>query len=206
MLADSNFNSPALPPCPTFAPFSANDVGRSYSMSRAAVHGSYPLPSNSLELEAQKLESERLSPRRSLTTGSQSNSMERISPPPRRSESVLTNGPKRDSRFASLGNTPVLHPSPNNIPAHWNGVNYNTALLPHFSQLRGPSGHQHRRQESNDSLFSAADSFASASEGPSRNPGGFYVRETPLSDGTSRGPPPSVLKLASTVGGNEKGF
>lgn len=194
MLVDSNFNSPALPPCPTFAPFSANDVGRSYSMSRAAVHGSYALPSNSLEPEAQKLERERLSPRRSLTTGSQSNSMERISPPPRRSESVLTNGPKRDSRFASLGNTPVLHPSPNNIPVHWNGVDYNTALLPHFSQLRGPFGHQHRRQESNDSLFSAADSFASASEGPSRNPGGFYVRETPLSDGTSRGPPPSVLK------------
>ena len=197
MFVDSNFNSPALPPCPTFAPFSANDVGRSCSVSKGPIQGSYAFPSNPLELEAHKLERDRTSPRRSLTTGSQSHSMERISPPPRRSESVLTNGPKRDSRFASLGNTPVLQPSPNNIPAHWNGVNYNTALLPHFSQLRRPSGRQHRRRESNDSLFSAADSFISTSEGPGRKGGSFYVRETPLSDGPPRGPPPSVLKGGS---------
>lgn len=193
MLMDSNFNSPSLPPCPTFAPYSANDVGRSLSMSsKSAMHGSsYAFHTQSLELEAARLERERGSPRRSLTARSTSQNTERVSPPPRRSESVLTNGPKRDSRFASLGHTPVLHPSPNNIPAHWNGVNYNTALLPHFSQMQ-----RHRRQESNDSLFSRADSVVSIPEvnPPGRKQGGFMARETQLSDGVPRGPPPSVLK------------
>ena len=193
MLLDSSFNSPALPPCPTFAPYSANDVGRSLSLSsKDPMQGSsYVYHSPSLELEASRLERDRGSPRRSLTARSTSHSTERVSPPPRRSESVLTNGPKRDSRFASLGNTPVLHPSPNNIPAHWNGVNYNTALLPHFSQMQ----QKHRRQESNDSLFSRTDSVVSIPDsGPGRKQGNFYVQETQLSDGTPRGPPPSVLK------------
>lgn len=196
MLIDSNFNSPALPPCPTFAPYSANDVGRSLSLSsKSPMHGSsYAFHSQSLELEASRLERERGSPRRSLTARSTTNSMERVSPPPRRSESVLTNGPKKDSRFASLGNTPVLYPSPNNIPAHWNGVNYNTALLPHFSQMQ----REHHRRESNDSLFSRADSVVSIPDGgPGRKQGNFYVRETQLPDGPPRGPPPSVLKGGS---------
>lgn len=152
----------------------------------------YAFHSHSLEMEAARLERERGSPRRSLTARNTSHSSERHSPPPRRSESVLTSGPKRDSRFASLGQTPVLNPSPNNIPAHWNGVNYNTALLPHFSQMQ----RQHRRQESNDSLFSRADSVVSVPDANAgRKQGNFMAREpAQLPDGVPSRPPQSVLK------------
>jgi len=197
MLIDSNFNSPALPPCPTFVPYSANDVGRlnrSFS-TKSSLQGSFAFPSGSVELEAYKMERDRTSPRRSLTARSPSHSMERICPPPRRSESLSSTAPRRDPRFASLGNTPVLYPSPNNIPAHWNGINYNTALLPHFSQIRRPSVHRHPPRESTDSLFNSTDNLVSVPESPSRRSSNTVVHETPLSaDGFPRLPPPSALK------------
>lgn len=197
MLIDSNFNSPALPPCPTFIPYSANDVGRpnrSFS-TKSSLQGSFAFPSGSVELEAYKMERDRTSPRRSLTARSPSHSMERICPPPRRSESLSSTAPRRDPRFASLGNTPVLYPSPNNIPAHWNGINYNTALLPHFSQIRRPSVHRRPPRDSTDSLFSSADNLISVQESPSRRSSNVVVHETPLSaDGLPRLPPPSALK------------
>lgn len=198
MLIDSNFNSPALPPCPTFVPYSANDVGRlnrSFS-TKGSLQGSFAFPSGSVELEGYRLERDRTSPRRSLTARSPSHSMERISPPPRRSESLSSSATKREPRFASLGNTPVLYPSANNIPAHWNGINYNTALLPHFSQIRRPSVHRHRPRESTDSLFSSTDNLLSVPDSsPSRRSSNVIVHETPLSaDGLPRLPPPSAMK------------
>ncbi|OJJ83116.1 uncharacterized protein ASPGLDRAFT_459678 [Aspergillus glaucus CBS 516.65] len=197
MLIDSNFNSPALPPCPTFVPYSANDVGRldrSFS-TKSSLQGSFAFPSGSVELEAYRMERERTSPRRSLTARSPSHSMERICPPPRRSESLSSTAPRRDPRFASLGNMPILYPSPNNIPAHWNGINYNSALLPHFSQIRRSSVRQHPPRESTDSLFSSTDNLLSVSESPSRRSSNVVVHETPLSaDSLPRLPPPSALK------------
>lgn len=198
MVTDSNFNSPALPPCPTFAPFSANDVGRvdrSFSTSKGSLQGSFAFPSGSLEWEGHRLERDRASPRRSMTARSPSHSMERISIPLRRSESVSANPPRKDPPFTSLGNTPVLYPSANNIPAHWNGINYNSALLPHFSQMRRPSTHNSFRQKSCDSFFGSTDRLVSVPEGPGRKATSFFVHETPLSaDGRPRPPPPSVLK------------
>lgn len=196
MVIHSNFNSPALPPCPTFAPFSANDVGRvdrSFSNFKGS-QGSFAFPSGSLEWEGHRLERDRTSPRRSMTARSPSHSMERISTPPRRSESVSANLPRKDPRFTSLGNAPVMYPSANNIPAHWNGINYNSALLPHFSQMQRPSNSSLRR-ESCDSFFGSTDKLVSVPEGPGRKATSFFVHETPLSaDGQPRPPPPSVLK------------
>lgn len=141
------------------------------------------------------MERERTSPRRSLTARSPSHSMERICPPPRRSESLSSTAPRRDPRFASLGNKPILYPSPNNIPAHWNGINYNSALLPHFSQIRRSSMGRHPPRESTDSLLSSTDNLLSVSESPSRRFSNVVVHETPLSaDGLPRPPPPSALK------------
>ena len=170
MVVDSsNFNSPALPPCPTFTPYSANDVGRGFSMSKSSLEGTFAFPP---EFEGHRLEPDRTSPRRSMTARTASHSMERVSPPPRRSESLSANPPRK---FGSLGNTPVLYPSANNIPAHWNGINYNTALLPHFSQMRRASLNERRQKEASEPYFSSSDALAS-------------------SDGPLRAPPPSVLK------------
>ena len=170
MVVDSsNFNSPALPPCPTFTPYSANDVGKGFSMSKSSLEGSFAFPP---EFEGHRLEPDRTSPRRSMTARSASHSMERISPPPRRSESLSANPPRK---FGSLGNTPVLYPSANNIPAHWNGINYNTALLPHFSQMRQSSLNNRCQRETSEPYFSSSDALVS-------------------SDGPPRAPPPSVLK------------
>lgn len=170
MVVDSsNFNSPALPPCPTFTPYSANDVGRGFSMSKSSLEGTFAFPP---EFEGHRLEPDRTSPRRSMTARTASHSMERVSPPPRRSESLSANPPRK---FGSRGNTPVLYPSANNIPAHWNGINYNTALLPHFSQMRRASLNERRQKEASEPYFSSSDALAS-------------------SDGPLRAPPPSVLK------------
>lgn len=170
MVVDSsNFNSPALPPCPTFTPYSANDVGKGFSMSKSSLEGSFAFPP---EFEGHRLEPDRTSPRRSMTARSASHSMERISPPPRRSESLSANPPRK---FGSLGNTPVLYPSANNIPAHWNGINYNTALLPHFSQMRRASLNSRHQRETSEPYYSSSDALVS-------------------SDGPPRAPPPSVLK------------
>ncbi|PKY06292.1 hypothetical protein P168DRAFT_325174 [Aspergillus campestris IBT 28561] len=131
---ESEFTSPHLPPCPTFAPYSANDVGRTeYERRNLLAQTTGPptffFPAISPTKEGRKLEPDRTSPRRSLTAHSPSQSMDRISPPPRRSESLSAKSyPRRDT-------SSVPYMDFNRIPP-LNAVGQNAALVPHFSQLQ----------------------------------------------------------------------
>ncbi|KAE8152522.1 hypothetical protein BDV25DRAFT_65645 [Aspergillus avenaceus] len=134
---DSDFTSPALPPCPTFAPYSANDVGRSVALSYPTVPATFIFPSSPPTVEGLRLEPDRTSPRRSLTARSPTSSMERISTPPRRSESLSA----RPARREPIPYTDLDRIAPLNV------VGRNPALLPHFSQLQRHSIHAGQRRE-----------------------------------------------------------
>ncbi|KAB8076498.1 hypothetical protein BDV29DRAFT_154672 [Aspergillus leporis] len=141
---DSEFTSPALPPCPTFAPYSANDVGRSVALSYSMVPAPFVFPPSSVAGEAHRLEADRTSPRRSLTARSPTPSMERISPPPRRSESLSVRQHKRETfPYADLNRIPPL-----------SAVGHNAGLLPYFSQLQRHSVHGSQRRD-NDPFYGA---------------------------------------------------
>ncbi|KAL2866279.1 uncharacterized protein BJX67DRAFT_382085 [Aspergillus lucknowensis] len=124
---DASLASPALPPCPTFTPYSANDVGREYDRrSLTANAAPFVFPANSPARRGQRVDSGRTSPRRSLTACSPTRSSERISPPPRRSESLSTKQPKDDvTPYLDLDHIPPL-----------NTTGRNTNSLPHFSQMQ----------------------------------------------------------------------
>ncbi|GMF78358.1 hypothetical protein AFCA_009763 [Aspergillus flavus] len=138
---DSVFTSPALPPCPTFVPYSANDVGKSVAL-YSRPPAPFVFPAGSLPVEVQRLEPDRTSPRRSLTARSPVPSMERTGAPPRRSESLNVRPPRKES----LPRTDIerIH------PLHM--VGRNPALLPHFSQLQRHSVHGSQRRE-NDPFY-----------------------------------------------------
>lgn len=117
--------SPALPPCPSFTPYSPNDVGKglnrsSFPMSRSTLPTIPDYPSNSTLSDIHQSESGRASPRRSQTTRSPTYGMEQPSALPRRSETTSSNLYSRDSRPASQ--------------MRWPGRD--SALLPHFSQMQ----------------------------------------------------------------------
>lgn len=119
---DGELASPALPPCPTFAPYSADDVGRGYSgCNPAACSSSLLLPSTAFPTNSTLPGSfQHGPPRRSQTTRSPSFAAEHASPPPRRSESLYTNPIRRSSWFGTRSRT------------SWE----ESSLLPHFSQMQ----------------------------------------------------------------------
>ncbi|RJE23802.1 hypothetical protein PHISCL_03887 [Aspergillus sclerotialis] len=117
--------SPALPPCPSFTPYSPNDVGKGYNrgslpVSKSTLPTIPDYPSNSTLSEIHQPESGRASPRRSQTTRSPSYGMEQPSALPRRSETMSSNLYGRDSRPGSQLKWPKR----------------DSALLPHFSQMQ----------------------------------------------------------------------
>ncbi|KAE8139463.1 hypothetical protein BDV38DRAFT_52209 [Aspergillus pseudotamarii] len=183
---DSVFTSPALPPCPTFVPYSANDVGRSVAL-YPRVPAPFVFPAGSLPGEVQRLEPDRTSPRRSLTARSPLHSMERINPPPRRSESLNVRPPRKDSlQCTDLERIHSL-----------NKAGCNTALLPHFSQLQRHSVHGSQRRENDPFHGGVSAGFSRAS-----TPGWASVSSIPESH---LAPSNSYLKppLASAMrGGN----
>ncbi|KAI3074901.1 hypothetical protein CBS147353_5432 [Aspergillus niger] len=197
---DSTFTSPALPPCPTFAPFDANDVGRMEYDRRGlgvipAVPSQFVFPSSSgTAWEAQRLESPRSSPRRSLTTRSPNHSSERISPSPRRSESLTDNKAKRDSSLwvkpLDLSRPPSLNPVPNG------------ALVPHFSQMQRRSMYSDQRKEL-DPFYNVMSNSVMSTD-PRLKPSSTGIPDGPLLGPNShlKPPLPSALKGSS---GTRKG-
>ncbi|KAA8647017.1 hypothetical protein EYZ11_000093 [Aspergillus tanneri] len=195
---DSDFTSPALPPCPMFAPYSANDVGRmeyerrSYVPSCAVVPAPFVFPANSPAREVQRREPDRTSPRRSLTARSPSHSLERISPPPRRSESLsnATNHSRRESMYADLDHIPPLNPATRN-----------TGLLPYFSQMQRHSLHGNPRKEHDPFVggVPGANGLTGHPNAPGRRPNSFSIQETysQTSACHPRPPLPSALKGGS---------
>ncbi|RMJ21011.1 hypothetical protein PHISP_08119 [Aspergillus sp. HF37] len=184
---EGGLTSPALPPCPTFTPYSADDVGIDYYGSSSAapsssLHPSTAFPTNSTLSANFQLEPPRKSPRRSQTARSPSYNSEHASPPPRRSESLYTNpvgrGPPRGSHFH-----PIRRSSP---------------LLPHFSQLR------HDLPDAN-IPFRGGPSSISSHDIPSRK--ASLVQETPQQtpERHPRAPLPSAMKGSSgTVKGHRR--
>ncbi|KAL4926076.1 uncharacterized protein BDV17DRAFT_161007 [Aspergillus undulatus] len=136
---DGSQVSPALPPCPTFAPFSANDLGREYERRSFAVNAApFIFPPNSPARKGQRVDTERSPPRRSLTACSPTRWSERISPPPRRSESLSARETHDNSYkpYLDLDHIPPLNITPRN-----------SGLLPHFSQMQRHSMHDSPRRD-----------------------------------------------------------
>ncbi|PWY90806.1 hypothetical protein BO70DRAFT_376647 [Aspergillus heteromorphus CBS 117.55] len=202
---DSDFTSPALPPCPTFAPFDANDVGRmeydrrSFVTPSSVVPAPFIFPASSCAVwEGQKIESspDRTSPRRSLTARSPTHSMERISPPPRRSESLSENRTKRDSSLwvkpLDLNRAPPL-----------SAVGRNVGLLPHFSQMQRHTMHGDQRRD-HDPFYSGAGNFTTPNGQPRKRATSALIQDTSMQISTvhPKPPLPSALKGGS---GSRKG-
>ncbi|KAI9045374.1 uncharacterized protein KD926_008801 [Aspergillus affinis] len=195
---DGDFVSPALPPCPTFAPYSANDVGRmeydrrSFLTSSSIVPAPFIFPPSSPAREVQRVEPDRHSPRRSLTARSPSHSSDRISPAPRRSESVstTTNQSRRESMYADLDLIPPL-----------NTTARNSALLPHFSQMQRHSVYGNPQREHDPFIASAhsISGFIGNPNAPGRRPNSFSFQETHLQTSIThpRPPLPSAMKGGS---------
>ncbi|OJJ48416.1 hypothetical protein ASPZODRAFT_14554 [Penicilliopsis zonata CBS 506.65] len=113
----AEFTSPHLPPCPTFIPFSAYDVGlhdrgrKSYTSSTGPTFPGYS------SSDTRRMESENTSPRRSLTARHPGYSTERATAPPRRSESLSSSPSKRHN--SSIWGPQGMEPPPySNLPAH----------------------------------------------------------------------------------------
>ncbi|KAF5855406.1 hypothetical protein ETB97_009249 [Aspergillus alliaceus] len=181
---DSDFTSPALPPCPTFAPYSANDVGRSVALSYPTVPAPFVFPAGSLAGEAQRLEPDRTSPRRSLTARSPTHSMERISPTPRRSESLHARLPRRESiPYTDLDRIPPL-----------SAVGRNAALLPHISQLQRHSIHGSERRDTDPFYGTVPSGFAYQNSPRKANASSIPEMHLPPPNGRPKLPLASALK------------
>lgn len=129
---DGKSTSPSLPPCPSFTPFSPNDVGKGYNRvsfaeSKATLSAFPSFATNSTLSDCSQTEPGRVSPRRSQTARHPSHGTEHAYQAPRRSESLSANRHARESRFG----------------LHLNPARPESALLPHFSQLQHnqPGGH-----------------------------------------------------------------
>ncbi|KAI9374508.1 hypothetical protein BJX61DRAFT_295608 [Aspergillus egyptiacus] len=182
--------SPALPPCPTFAPFSANDVGwecdrRSFASNTAPC----VFPANSLARRGERVDSRRSSPRRSLTACSPTRSSERASPPPRRSESLSA----RQSRDYVA---PKTHLDLDHIPP-LNARGRNTTSLPHCAQMQRHSMHSSPRRD-NDPFGAGTESpniSTYSPHAPGKRASGLLSQHTSQSpNGHSEPPLPSALK------------
>ncbi|EAU33056.1 predicted protein [Aspergillus terreus NIH2624] len=186
---ESVFASPALPPCPTFTPYSANDVGRiEYDGRSFAPPAAFPAPFTfpaSPSRDSQRQDRDRAgSPRRSQTARSPSHSVERASPP-RRSESFSTSHSPRHARY-STQDSPPIHVAPLNVPRR------NSSLLRQFSQMQRHSVYfSHRRDGSNGDPFYSGGTFTHP-QASARRSNGFLVQ-----DGLSKAPLPSALKNGS---------
>lgn len=152
---DGEPSSPPLPPCPSYAPYGPDDVGRnfnrdSFPASKASL-SQFPTYLSNSTLDTIYFEQGNASPRRSQTARHPSQATNPASHSPRRSESLSTNRHGRDSNIG----LPSMPPRPD------------SALLPHFSQLqhtqpgahvvRGPS---HRSQNSREIPPMTANLFA----------------------------------------------
>ncbi|KAL2824016.1 hypothetical protein BDW59DRAFT_180405 [Aspergillus cavernicola] len=194
---EASLASPALPPCRTFAPFSANDVGRDYDRSNVAANAApFVFPANSPVRKGQSLDSERTSPRRSLTACSPTRSSERISPPPRRSES-LSAKQSRDNisqPYLDLDHIPPL-----------STTGRSAALLPHFSQMQRHSMHGSPQRDS-DPFYIGTSSSHSLTYNPyaaGRRASSFFSQDTAMQAPNSQSKPPLTSALKGS--GHRKG-
>ncbi|KAL4868528.1 hypothetical protein BDV12DRAFT_169615 [Aspergillus spectabilis] len=194
---DGNLMSPALPPCPTFAPYSANDVGREYERRSFATNATpFIFPPNSPARRGQRVDSERTSPRRSLTACSPTRSSERVSPPPRRSESLSA----RQSRDP----TPKPYLDLDHIPP-LNTTSRNTALLPYFSQMQRHSMQGSPRRD-NDPFYNGVGASHNLTYQPrasGRRASSFVPPETTPQTPNSHPKPPLTSALKGS--GHRKG-
>ncbi|KAJ5104435.1 hypothetical protein NUU61_001782 [Penicillium alfredii] len=204
--ADTEITSPIFPSFGTFVPYSANDVGfkdgrRSFiatNTSMPPMHN-FPIRSSSTA-EGRRKTSDHMSPRRSMTVRHSSNSSDRFSAPPRRSESLSSNPP---SRHASLrSGTPVsMNGYQNSNPPNWRVSNSQMAFVPHFSQFQRSSACANEPRE-NDPFYGGSPR-SSGSMMPIGSPGstGSYMPPSPMqrSSLSLKGPLPSALK-----GGNSQ--
>ncbi|RHZ68988.1 hypothetical protein CDV55_108008 [Aspergillus turcosus] len=201
---DSDFTSPALPPCPTFTPFSANDVGRmeferrSFAASNSAYPAPFIFPSTSPTREAMRLEPNRTSPRRSLTTRSPSQT-DRISPPPRRSESLCSNQSRRE-----VTSMPQLDPK---MTPHLSASGYSGSLLPYFSQLQRHSMYASRHTDGDPFYGGQASSHIPIHppRAPARRVSSLYVPEIFTQVSSENAAKPPLTSALKSTQGHRKG-
>ncbi|KAL4805973.1 hypothetical protein BDV18DRAFT_140246 [Aspergillus unguis] len=192
---DSALVSPALPPCPTFAPFSANDVEKGYHRN-SPVNSSTPFifPPNSPARKGQRVDSSRTPPRRSLTACSPTRSAERVSPPPRRSESLSA---KQSSNNTSQPYLDLDHIPPLRVASR------NSGLLPHFSQMQQRHSMHTSPRRDNDPFYNETDKSYSLTYNPGRRPNSFLSQTSTVQ--TPNGHPKPPLASAMKSSGHRKG-
>ncbi|GAQ09435.1 hypothetical protein ALT_6756 [Aspergillus lentulus] len=201
---ESDFTSPALPPCPTFTPFSANDVGRmeferrSFAASNSAYPAPFIFPATSPTRDSLRLEPNRTSPRRSLTARSPSQT-ERVSPPPRRSESLCSNQSRRE-----VTSMPHLDP---NVTPHLSATGYSGSLLPYFSHLHRHSMYASRRTDGDPFYGGQASSHISIHppRAPARRVSSLYVPEIFTQVRSENAPKPPLTSAMKNTQGHRKG-
>ncbi|KAF4214698.1 hypothetical protein CNMCM8980_009345 [Aspergillus fumigatiaffinis] len=201
---ESDFTSPALPPCPTFTPFSANDVGRmeferrSFAASNSAYPAPFIFPATPPTHDSLRLEPNRTSPRRSLTARSPSQT-ERVSPPPRRSESLCSNQSRREV-------TSMPHLDQNMTP-HLSATGYSGSLLPYFSQLHRHSMYASRRTDGDPFYGGQASSHVSIHppRAPARRVSSLYVPEISTQVRSENAPKPPLTSAMKNTQGHRKG-
>ncbi|EAW12690.1 uncharacterized protein ACLA_011170 [Aspergillus clavatus NRRL 1] len=196
---DSNFTSPALPPCPTFAPFSANDVGRTEFERRgfAALNPALPIPftfpGSTATREDPRLEPSRSSPRRSMTARHPSHT-ERASPPPRRSGSVCSSQSRRE-----IASMPYLDPS---MTPQLNATSENPSMLLSLNQMHRHSMYASRDRDVDPFFGGLAISSTSIniSHTPGRRASSLYVPEASAPGASSASKPPLASALKNGNG------
>ncbi|KNG90493.1 hypothetical protein ANOM_001202 [Aspergillus nomiae NRRL 13137] len=139
----------------------------------------FVFPAGSLPGEAERLEPDRTSPRRSLTARSPIHSMERISAPPRRSESLNVRPPRRESL-------------PQTDQERMAGCN--PALLPHFSQLQRHSVYGSQRRENDPFYGGMSAGFSRSSAQGWTNISPIQESHLPSSNGYLKPPLASAMR------------
>ncbi|KAL1853754.1 hypothetical protein Plec18170_005146 [Paecilomyces lecythidis] len=202
MSGDSEWNSPALPPCPTFGSYNQYSLASTdrnngrFSTERGSLRRQ---PSLNLQFTHpapnyhRRTDPMGYSPRRSLTTRQPGYPLERISEIPRRSGTVFTPPRRRDNvPTRARSQTTSTHPSPNSSPIFSTTVgrdNFTQYQVPPPQRYTMYEGHRARTDQLIDpSILRAIARGGDLSDSKSNN-SGLRLRDSP-----GKAPLPSALK------------
>lgn len=157
---DPEFNSPNLPPCPTFNPFSPYDIeigdgnGGKLAAERGSLSKKQPAQFSLAPSDLQRMNDGRNSPRRSLTTRQTGYTIERSSEMPRRSGSVVSPPPsRRGSPMRTRAQTTTTVPRHNPCSLRPNSANLSQT---HHQQSHSLDGQQASRLQDADGTSTLA--------------------------------------------------
>lgn len=206
--ADTDVTSPIFLSGGSFVPFSANDVGvkngrRSFIAANTSMPPNFLVRSSSNANGPGTTSGEAMSPRRSMTTVSRnpSNASNQPNDLPRRSESLSSTAPQRNSSLR-VGTPGSMAAYQNGSRSSWRSPTSNLAHAPYVSQYpQQPPPVYESEQFENDPFYggSPASTGTLFSVGSPSQPTG-YMPQSPLqrSSLSIKGPLPSALKNSNS--------